>query len=101
MPKGLSSSEAILLVDWSLERSKALCEALNSFGLAVQHADGIERAMQHDISVVLIPATWPSRIKPKSQDNNRAVTLLRELRSLPCRPEVIVFGCNDRCISVT
>jgi DNA-binding NtrC family response regulator len=104
MPKNLFSSaisEAILLVDWSPDRSKALCEALSSFGLDVQHAEGIEGFIRHNVSVALIPARWPSNIKPKSQDSSRAITLLRELRSLSCRPEVIVFGCNDDCIGVT
>src|ERR1051326_2154852 len=95
-----SISETILLVDWSPERSKALCEALNSFGLDVQHADRIEGAVRRDISVVLIPAKWPTGSKSKSQDSNRAIALLRELHNLPCRPEVIIFGCNDHCISV-
>lgn len=93
--------ETTLLLDWNLERSTTLRQDLSAYGLEVQLAESADHVRRMRASVVLIPASWPGEGKVGTLDAEQALTILRELRSLPSRPEVIVFGCAAQSMTIT
>lgn len=94
-------SETILLLDWNRERSATLLQSLSAYSLNLQLIHNEEEASQWRGAVVLLPACWPAEAREQTPEADRVLAILRELRGLHGCPEVIVFGCGERTMSVT
>ena len=93
-------SESVLLLDWNCERSTALLQNFSAYGLNLHWTQHPDEAVRRRSAVVLIPAHWPPDAKGRTPDADRVLAILQELRGSSGPPEVIIFGCGERSISV-